>query len=142
MSEQYQFAADTGKILDIVIDSLYSQKEIFLRELVSNASDAISKRQFETLQGAAAGSFEGMISIAVDRKAKCLTITDNGIGLNDEDLKNTLGTIASSGTKAFLNGTFGRKIEQPKPADWPIWRWILCGIYGGRTCRGIVKKIR
>ena len=50
MSKQYQFAADTGKILDIVIDSLYSQKEIFLRELVSNASDAISKRQFESLQ--------------------------------------------------------------------------------------------
>ena len=102
MSEQYQFAADTGKILDIVIDSLYSQKEIFLRELVSNASDAISKRQFDSLQGAAAGSFDGMISIAVDKKAKRLTITDNGIGLNDEDLKNTLGTIASSGTKAFL----------------------------------------
>ena len=102
MSEQYQFAADTGKILDIVIDSLYSQKEIFLRELVSNASDAISKRQFDSLQGAAAGSFDGMISIAVDKKAKLLTITDNGIGLNGEDLKNTLGTIASSGTKAFL----------------------------------------
>ena len=102
MSEQYQFAADTGKILDIVIESLYSQKEIFLRELVSNASDAISKRQFDSLQGAAAGSFDGMISIAVDRKAKRLTITDNGIGLSDEDLKNTLGTIASSGTKAFL----------------------------------------
>ena len=102
MSEQHQFAADTGKILDIVIDSLYSQKEIFLRELVSNASDAISKRQFDSLQGAAAGSFEGMISIAVDKKAKRLTIADNGIGLNDVDLKNTLGTIASSGTKAFL----------------------------------------
>ena len=102
MSQQYQFAADTGKILDIVIDSLYSQKEIFLRELVSNASDAISKRQFDSLQGEAAGSFDGLISIAVDKKAKRLTITDNGIGLNDEDLKNTLGSIASSGTKAFL----------------------------------------
>ena len=102
MSEQYQFAADTGKILDIVIDSLYSQKEIFLRELVSNASDAISKRQFDSLQGAADGSFDGLISISVDKKAKCLTITDNGIGLSDEDLKNTIGTIASSGTKAFL----------------------------------------
>ena len=54
MTQQYQFAADTGKILDIVIDSLYSQKEIFLRELVSNASDAISKRQFDSLQGGAA----------------------------------------------------------------------------------------
>ena len=102
MSEHYQFAADTGKILDIVIDSLYSQKEIFLRELVSNASDAISKRQFESLQGEAACSFDGLISIAVDKKAKSLSITDNGIGLNEADLKSTLGTIASSGTKAFL----------------------------------------
>ena len=102
MSEKYQFAADTGKILDIVIDSLYSQKEIFLRELVSNASDAISKRQFDSLQGVAASSFDGMITIAAEKKAKRLTITDNGVGLNDEDLKNTLGTIASSGTKAFL----------------------------------------
>ena len=102
MGEQYQFAADTGKILEIVIDSLYSQKEIFLRELVSNASDAISKRQFDALQGSATGSFDGIISIAVDKKAKSLTISDNGVGLNDEDLKNTLGSIASSGTKAFL----------------------------------------
>ena len=102
MSEHYQFAADTGKILDIVIDSLYSQKEIFLRELVSNASDAISKRQLDSLQGEAAGSFDGLISIAVDKKAKSLSITDNGIGLNEADLKSTLGTIASSGTKAFL----------------------------------------
>jgi molecular chaperone HtpG len=102
MSEHYQFAADTGKILDIVIDSLYSQKEIFLRELVSNASDAISKRQFESLQGEAAGSFDGVISIAVDKKAKSITISDNGIGLDADDLRETLGTIASSGTKAFL----------------------------------------
>ena len=102
MTQQYQFAADTGKILDIVIGSLYSQKEIFLRELVSNASDAISKRQFDSLQGGAASSFDGLISIAVDKKAKRLTITDNGIGLNHDDLKNTLGSIASSGTKAFL----------------------------------------
>ena len=102
MAEQHQFAADTGKILDIVIDSLYSQKEIFLRELVSNASDAINKRQFESLQGGASGSFDGAIEIAVDKKAKSITITDNGIGLDAEDLKNTLGTIASSGTKAFL----------------------------------------
>ena len=102
MSEHYQFAADTGKILDIVIDSLYSQKDIFLRELVSNASDEISKRQFESLQGEAAGSFDGVISIAVDKKAKSITISDNGIGLDADDLKETLGTIASSGTKAFL----------------------------------------
>ena len=104
MSEQaYQFEADTGKILDIVIGSLYSQKEIFLRELISNASDAISKRQFDALQMDAAASFDGVISVTVDKKAKSVSISDNGVGLNEDDLKNTLGTIASSGTKAFLD---------------------------------------
>jgi molecular chaperone HtpG len=104
MSEQaFEFAADTGKILDIVIDSLYSQKEIFLRELVSNASDAISKRQFQALQLDSAASFDGVIALSVDKKTKSITISDNGIGLDDDDLKTTLGTIASSGTKAFLD---------------------------------------
>jgi molecular chaperone HtpG len=104
MSEQaYQFEADTGKILDIVIGSLYSQKEIFLRELVSNASDAIMKRQFEALQSGASASFDGVISVTVDKKAKSISIADNGVGLDENDLKDTLGTIASSGTKAFLD---------------------------------------
>jgi molecular chaperone HtpG len=123
MSEHYQFAADTGKILDIVIDSLYSQKEIFLRELVSNASDAISKRQFESLQGEAAGSFDGVISIAVDKKAKSITISDNGIGLDADDLRETLGTIASSGTKAFLE-------QMDKPGDAAKTQSQLIGQFG------------
>ena len=99
----FSFEADTGKILGIVINSLYSQKEIFLRELISNASDAINKRKFDIItSGNAADTFEGKINIAVDKKNKTITISDNGIGLSSDEMVETLGTIASSGTKAFL----------------------------------------
>ncbi len=99
----FSFEADTGKILGIVINSLYSQKEIFLRELISNASDAINKRKFDIItSGNAADTFEGKINIAVDKKNKTITLSDNGIGLSSDEMVETLGTIASSGTKAFL----------------------------------------
>ena len=99
----FSFEADTGKILGIVINSLYSQKEIFLRELISNASDAINKRKFDIItSGNAADTFEGQINIAVDKKNKTITVSDNGIGLSSDEMVETLGTIASSGTKAFL----------------------------------------
>ena len=104
MTDQvFAFEADTGKILDIVINSLYSQKEIFLRELISNASDAINKRKFAVLgAGDSSETFDGEITITADKKAKTLTISDNGIGLSAEEMRDTLGTIASSGTKAFV----------------------------------------
>ena len=101
--KQFKFEADTGKILNIVINSLYSQREIFLRELISNASDAINKRKFETLRAGESGdTFDGAIGIAVDKKAQTITISDNGIGLTSDEMVATLGTIASSGTKAFM----------------------------------------
>ena len=101
--KQFKFEADTGKILNIVINSLYSQREIFLRELISNASDAINKRKFETLKsGESDDTFDGAIGIAVDKKARTVTISDNGIGLTSDEMVATLGTIASSGTKAFI----------------------------------------
>ena len=107
MSEKnFEFEADTGKILDIVINSLYSQKEIFLRELISNASDAINKRKIAVLaSGNSADMFDGNVSITADKKAKTLTISDDGIGLSAEEMKRTLGTIASSGTKAFVDSS-------------------------------------
>ena len=114
-SQTFNFEADTGRILDIVINSLYSQKEIFLRELISNASDAINKRKFAVLSaGDAAATFDGEITISADKKARSLTISDNGIGLTADEMKETLGTIASSGTKAFVesakSGTDGAEL--------------------------------
>ena len=99
-----KFEADTGKILDIVINSLYSEREIFLRELVSNASDALDKRKYLGLTDKKINdsSESSEIKIRVSSKEKILTISDNGIGMNEEDLKSSLGTIARSGTKAFL----------------------------------------
>ncbi|MBL6596828.1 MAG: molecular chaperone HtpG [Candidatus Puniceispirillum sp.] len=102
-TQTFNFEADTGKILNIVINSLYSQKEIFLRELISNASDAINKRKFKIITaGSAADTVDGKITITVHKKDKTITISDNGIGLSAEEMVETLGTIASSGTKAFM----------------------------------------
>ena len=101
--ENRAFEADTSKILDIVIHSLYSNREIFLRELISNASDALDKRRFlaSTNQSMQA-SQELQIQIKSDKKAKTLTISDNGVGMDSDDLVSSLGTIARSGTKNFI----------------------------------------
>ena len=99
-----KFEADTGKILDIVINSLYSEREIFVRELISNASDAIDKKKYLALTNKSINDtsdpFE--IKIEVNSKENTIKISDNGIGMDEEDLTNSLGTIARSGTKAFL----------------------------------------
>ena len=108
--QTFNFEADTGKILSIVINSLYSQKEIFLRELISNASDAINKRKFDIMTaGNAADTFDGKIAIAVNKKDKTITLSDNGIGLSSDEMVETLGTIASSGTKAFIEAAKSTK---------------------------------
>ena len=107
------FEADTSKILDIVIHSLYSNREIFLRELISNASDALDKRRFlaSTNQSMQA-SQELQIQIKSDKKAKILTISDNGVGMDSDDLVSSLGTIARSGTKNFIE-----QLESSKQND-------------------------
>ena len=104
--ETFSFQAEVGKILDIVAHSLYSQKEVFLRELISNASDACDKLRYQSLTAPelldGAGDFQ--IELSIDSKAKTLTVSDNGIGLNKEDMIDSLGTIAKSGTQAFMEG--------------------------------------
>jgi len=106
------FEADTSKILNIVINSLYSDRNIFLRELLSNASDAIQKRRFQgQTTPAILNSEEDQIEIIINAKKKYVEIRDNGIGLNDEELSETLGTIAKSGTAGFL-----QEIEDNKDA--------------------------
>ena len=100
----HAFEADTGKILDIVIHSLYSNKDIFLRELVSNSSDAIDKLRYLALSDKALSDLDDSyeITLSADKDNKRLIITDNGIGMDESELRASLGTIARSGTKSFL----------------------------------------
>ena len=124
-----KFEADTGKILDIVINSLYSEREIFLRELISNASDALDKRKYLGLtdKKIANSSETPEVIIEVDNKEKTLTISDNGIGMNEEDLKSSLGTIARSGTKAFLEQI--SKSNKDKKTDMSMIGQFGVGFY-------------
>ena len=97
------FKAEIAEMLDLVVNSLYSKKEIFLRELISNASDAIDRAKFLGLTDKAlvADNPEWKIQIAVNKGEKTLTVSDNGTGMDEADLENNLGTIARSGTKKF-----------------------------------------
>ena len=98
-----KFGAEIGKVLDLMINALYTNKDIFLRELISNASDACDKLRYESLNNTELSSPEQLaISLTIDETNKQITISDNGIGMNEEDLANNLGTIANSGTKKFL----------------------------------------
>lgn len=106
---KHQFQTEANQILNLMIHSLYSNKEIFIRELVSNASDALDKLNMLVLTDDAykGVEFSPKIDIAADKDAKTLTIKDSGIGMNEQDLMNNLGTIAKSGTKAFLEQMTG-----------------------------------
>lgn len=147
------FQAEVGKLLDIVVNSLYSEKQIFLRELISNASDACDKLKYLALTNPeiakSAGAFK--IKIIPDSKENTLTVSDNGIGMNKEDLINHLGTIAKSGTADFVRnvkdngsvfeliGQFGvgfyaafmvaDKVEivTRKAGEEQAWRWVSNG---------------
>lgn len=104
-AETMQFQTEVNQLLNLMIHSLYSNREIFLRELISNASDALDKRRFEGLTETSLIDGQGSpaIDIAFDKAAKTLTITDNGIGMSREEVIDNIGTIAKSGTKAFLD---------------------------------------
>lgn len=113
---KHQFQTEVNQLLQLMIHSLYSNKEIFLRELVSNGSDALDKlNMLHLTDDAYKGiNFVPRIDIAIDKEAKTLTITDSGIGMNDEDLVANLGTIAKSGTKAFLENLSGDQKNDSK----------------------------
>lgn len=153
---KYEFQTEVNQLLHLIIHSLYSNKEIFLRELVSNASDALDKLKYLTVSDTTLKDlqFNPRIDITFNEDAATptLTIRDTGIGMNDEDIKNNLGTIARSGTKAFLEqlaaddkkdsnliGQFGvgfysafmvaSKIEviSKKAGENTVWKWISDG---------------
>ena len=98
-----QFKAESKRLLDLMINSIYTHKEIFLREIISNASDACDKLCYQALTDDAVGMDRGdfKIEIAADKDARTLTVSDNGIGMDKEDLENNLGIIASSGSYKF-----------------------------------------
>jgi len=151
---QHQFQTEVSRLLHLIIHSLYSNREIFLRELVSNASDALDKLKYLTVADEAYKtlSFDPRIDISFNKDGKTLTISDNGIGMNEADLIDSLGTIARSGTRAFLEklaedakkdsnliGQFGvgfysafmvaEKIEviSRKAAEEAAWKWSSDG---------------
>ena len=156
MSEKMNFQAEVSKLLDIVVNSLYSEKYIFLRELISNASDACDKLKYLVLTNPdiAKQSGEFKIKITPNAKENTLIISDNGIGMNRDDLINHLGTIAKSGTADFVNnakdngsnvdliGQFGvgfysafmvaSKVEilTRKAGEDKAWKWTSDGIGG------------
>lgn len=114
--ESYEFQAEVSQLLNLMIHSLYSNKEIFLRELISNASDACDKLRFQALKNDAL--FEGdsdlKIHVNFDKKARTVTVSDNGIGMTRDEVMANIGTIARSGTKEFLNSLTG---DQAKDAQ-------------------------
>lgn len=152
---KYEFQTEVNQLLKLIIHSLYSNKDIFLREIVSNGSDALDKLKYLTVSDEAFKNikFEPRIDITFDEKDSVLTVQDSGIGMTDEDLTNNLGTIARSGTKAFMEqltaeaskdsaliGQFGvgfysafmaaKKIDvytRKAAGDGKIWHWSSDG---------------
>lgn len=109
-----EFQAESKRLLDLMINSIYTHKEIFLRELISNASDAIDKLYYRTLEDGATGLSreDFFIRLDVDKEARTLSITDNGIGMTQEELDNNLGVIARSGSLQFK-----QEAEQKEDVD-------------------------
>lgn len=110
--ERHEFGAEVGRLLDLVVHALYSDREIFLRELVANAADAMDRRRFEALTSAASAlPPDAKVRIVPDKDARTLTISDAGIGMGKDDLASSLGTIARSGTRAFSQTPEAAKAE-------------------------------
>lgn len=106
--QTHQFTAETEKIFNLMVHSLYENKDIFIRELISNASDACDKLRYEAnTKPELLGDDELEIKVEVNKEKRLITISDNGIGMNDKDLIENLGTIAKSGTQGFLKGLTG-----------------------------------
>src|SRR5574343_178502 len=129
MSKQtHAFQAEVAQLLHLVTHSLYSNKEIFLRELISNASDACDKLRFEALNNAALyeDAPELQVRLAYDKDAKTLTITDNGIGMSAQEAIDHLGTIAKSGTRDFMS-----RLSGDQKADAQLIGQFGVGFYSG-----------
>lgn len=129
--ERYEFQAETKQLLDLMIHSIYTNREIFLRELISNGSDAIDKLHYEALtnRDLLEGDTEFSIRLAIDKDKKTLTVADNGIGMDKEDIKANIGTIARSGTKAFLERLKAEKEDNENVSDKELIGQFGVGFY-------------
>jgi len=164
---QHSFQTEVSQILNLIIHSLYSHKEIFLRELISNASDALDKLRYLTLtkEDYKSLSFKPKISLEfLDGDNPTLTITDSGIGMSKKELEDNLGTIARSGTKNFLSkmsgdskkdsqliGQFGVgfyssfmvadrvKVSSKKAGNKEAWKWSSDGQSGFEITKDVKK---
>ena len=133
MAEKKQFKTETKKLLDMMINSIYTHKEIFLRELISNASDAIDKRHYLSLTDEKIPTADYEIKVEADKANRTITITDNGVGMTLEELENNLGTIAKSGSKEFLE-----KVANEKTPDVDIIGQFGVGFYSAFM---VAKKV-
>ena len=104
-ASEYGFQADVARLLELMTHSVYSERDIFLRELISNSADACEKLRYEALANETLAAEAGapLVTVALDKAARTLIVTDNGVGMSREELISALGTIASSGTRAFLD---------------------------------------
>jgi len=117
-AERHEFQAEVKQLLDLMVHSLYSNKEIFLRELISNASDALDKLRFERLTNPElGGAGELLIRLEPDKQARTLSVIDNGIGMTRDEVVRNIGTIAKSGTKEFLSAVQKAKTDAKAEKD-------------------------
>lgn len=132
-----QFKAESRRLLDLMINSIYTHREIFLRELISNGSDAIDKLCFQSLTDSGVGMEreDFLIRLSVDKDARTLTISDNGIGMTAEEMEQNLGVIAKSGTKAFRDSV---DAEKAKEADVDVIGQFGVGFYSAFM---VAKKV-
>ncbi len=133
MKETKEFKTETKRLLDMMINSIYTHKEIFLRELISNASDAIDKRHYLSLTNSNIASDDYKILVEADKENRTITITDNGVGLTEKELEEHLGTIAKSGSKEFLEA-----VSKEKTPDVDIIGQFGVGFYSAFM---VAKKV-
>ena len=133
-NDHHKFSAEIAKVFKLVVNSIYENKDIFLRELISNASDACDKFRYKAaLDNKLTQAAKDLrITVSVNKKEGTITVTDNGIGMSKDELINNLGTIAKSGTEDFINSL---KDSKNKPEDLigkfgvgftqPLWLLII-----------------
>ena len=135
--ENHVFEADVARLLHLMVHSVYSDKDVFLRELISNAADACEKLRYEAISAPELLNDDPTprITLTLDAESNRLVVEDNGIGMSRDDMVEALGTIARSGTRAFMERVEAGQGRRRCAADRPVWRWLLFRLHGGRQGR-------